>query len=64
MKALISYTSSYHGDERIRVDDINTIDDLLNLMKKEGNELIISDKDKWCEPNIDFQIEVYDGYRE
>lgn len=64
MKALISYTSDWGSEDRVRTEEVNTLDDLLLLMEKEGQDLIISDKDRWCKPDIDFKIEVYDGYRE
>lgn len=59
MKAHISYTSD-DKNERDRTEEINSIDDLVLLLEKENNGLIIktgSDKENLL-------IEVYDDWRE
>lgn len=65
MKVLITYSSSWKENAmEDRTEEINTLEDLLNLMKKEGNDLIISPKQSWTKEDVDFEIEVYNGYRE
>lgn len=62
MKAYITYSNAWKCDNEREVE-INTLQDLLDLKEKEGNSLIICDN--WRKlPNIDFFIEVYNGYRE
>lgn len=66
MKALIERTTGY-GDDNTRVEEINSLEELLELMKKEKNPLIISNYSPWekdARTDIDFTIEIYDGCRE
>jgi len=58
MKAFIKYSSQ----KETREEDINTIDDLNELMIKEGTPLII--KNYGNKFGFDLTIEVYDCYRE
>jgi len=44
MKAWVHYTSKLH-DETERVEEITTLAELLELMNKEGSDLIISKTD-------------------
>ena len=52
-----NYRKSNLGDW---VVDINSIDDILEIMKMAKEELVIMDTYK----NYPFAIEIYDGYRE
>ncbi len=58
MKAVIEYSSDYKGCKK-RIQEINSLEELFQLQKKEGYPLIIKN-------NVDteFTIEVYDEYRE
>lgn len=62
MKALISYASSKKED---RTEYIDTLEDLLAIMKLERQHLIISPGDGIeTVDGIDMFITVYDGYIE
>ena len=80
MKALKYCTSSDYAYGE--VIEINSLEDLLDLCKKEAHELILKVGEKQCSINMlpygitkkdkelflgqdfDFEIEVYDDYRE
>lgn len=61
MKVLIEYPME---PKRKRVEEINTLEELLNLCKKEGFDLIIAKEIDKRYPETDFSILVYDGYIE
>jgi hypothetical protein len=67
MIARVNYSSSY---SKIRHEKINTLDELLNFAKTEGEndfnfKLIICPNQNEDEiGKYDFQIEIYDDYRE
>lgn len=60
MKALKTHSSGgvFEKGEEIEID---TLEQLIDLMKNEDNPLIIS---RATEDRFDFEIEVYDDYRE
>lgn len=52
MKAWLEYADDWN-DEKARVIEINELDDLLNLMKKEDCDLILSENDDYhAEPFV------------
>jgi len=59
MKALISRTSDFEEEVVI----IDTLQDLLDIVKKEGYRAIVDIVDPPKE-DYDFTIEIYDDYRE
>lgn len=66
MKILITYTRDF-DDEITRIEEINTLEELVKLQKKEGNPLIIlnkKDTDNQNNDNVDMIIEVYNDFRE
>jgi len=70
MKAIITYSNHYNGVDRMV--EINTIQELLDLKDRERHPLIIQsfdiffikkeEQDKY--KDADFEIEVYNDYRE
>lgn len=64
MKALIEYSGDWMN-KKTRIEDIDSLEQLLELHKKEKNPLIITKQVKqWKNIKADFSIEVYDTYRE
>lgn len=71
MKALITYTSLTfynESDKKVRIEEITTLEQVIEMAKKEGKDVIvILEKYPW---NIekygdyDIELEVYDDYRE
>jgi hypothetical protein len=66
MKALLTRTSAWNPEvEKLnRIIEINTISELLELMRAEGDDLIITEAHGKFKNDVDFEIEVYDDYRE
>lgn len=64
MKALLSKTSDFRKDNTII--EVNTIQDLLDIVDKNGEYPIIFQRPIFPEdnPNYDIDIEIYDDYRE
>lgn len=63
MKARIDWTSDY---ERVEYKEFTTLEELMNFAREVGSNLIITPDPyiyKGEEPH-DFNIEVYDDYRE
>jgi hypothetical protein len=58
MKAEITYASNYSNK---RIEELLTLDDLLNLIIKENNSIIISDSNH---EDIDLDIIIYDTHIE
>lgn len=66
MRALITYTNDY-TNKHTRIEEIKTLEDLINFKMKEGRSIIILSVDDWEKehyPEADFVIEVYNDYRE
>jgi len=70
MKALITYASEFCSNKKSRLIEINTINELVNLMKKEHHNVIISRSvNVYLNDPPDFktaeiEIEIYDDYVE
>lgn len=52
----------YGREEKVYTIELNTLEDLHNLMKKVGHPIIVFEKSEY---NLDLpMLEIYDGYRE
>ncbi len=67
MRAFIYRTSDFNFNTK-NVRDFNSLEELLEFQKETGEYIIIKESDCW--PNEwkgempDFEIEIYDDYRE
>ena len=61
MKILKTYSSTASKDEEI---EINSLEELIELLKKEEHPLILWDTQNWDGANVGVMIEVYDCHRE
>lgn len=68
MKAMITKVST--GWKLDEVKDFNTLQELINFQKEVSQPIIIDNHNEWFDKeygikeNIDFDIEIYDDYRE
>lgn len=66
MKVELSYSSRWKGQNPAKILEIETLDDLLGIMRKEKQDLVLSFP-IWkldLEKGVDLLVEVYDDYRE
>lgn len=61
MRAYITYTSDWNNKDA-RTEEINTIEDIINLIKKEKHSIILNHSNQ--KKYFDLHIEIYDSYRE
>jgi hypothetical protein len=66
MKALLTRTTTYiaERDKKDKIIEINSLEELLELMRAEGHDLVIIEASMSLKEKVDFEIEVYDYYRE
>jgi hypothetical protein len=64
MKAVIGYSSDWKGT-KTRIEEVNSLEELLELQKKEVSPLIVTrGVDDKFKDKAEFTIEVYNDYRE
>lgn len=63
MKVFITYTTIFNKEKEIeRTEELNLLSDLVKLMEEEGENLVLSVKNK--RSDCDLEVEVYNNFRE